>query len=126
LAQLLGYGLATKELWFNCLKIDDLPQSSAKVKNALSFTSTPPHASMACTDNFSLFFDPKDGDGPFLCNVGTILQKAAGVQDHLPPSGAEVKNEWSCTLLPLYVFMVCMGTVLLLPLLFHSFSIEKT
>jgi hypothetical protein len=44
-------------------------------------------------DNFSLFLDPKDGDGTFLCNVGTVLQKAAGMQDHSPPSGVEVKNE---------------------------------
>ena len=32
--------------------------------------------------------------------------------DNSPPSNAEVKNEWSIPLLPLYAFMVWAGTTL--------------
>ena len=32
--------------------------------------------------------------------------------DHLLPSGAEVKNEWSFMYIPQYAFMACAGTTL--------------
>jgi hypothetical protein len=30
--------------------------------------------------------------------------------DHIPPSRAEVKNEWNCASTPTYVYMVCPRT----------------
>jgi hypothetical protein len=33
--------------------------------------------------------------------------------NNFPPSDAEVKNEWSCTLIAVYVFMACMVTALI-------------
>jgi len=77
------------------LKGDHVPQSGAKFKNALSFASTP-HASMACTGSLSLLLDPKDGDGTFLCNAGTIIQQAA-----------------ECKTTTLHAFMVCVIIVTL-------------
>jgi hypothetical protein len=36
--------------------------------------------------------------------------------DHSPPSSAEVRNEWSYTSTPPYIFMACIGTTFLLRL----------
>jgi len=40
---------------------------------------------MACTDSWSLFLDPKDGDGTFLCNTSTVIQAAERKTTDLHP-----------------------------------------
>jgi len=38
---------------------------------------------MACTDSVSLFLNPKNGDGTFFCNAGTVIQAAECKTTHL-------------------------------------------
>jgi hypothetical protein len=56
--------------------------------------------------------------GSYYMSTGVIFpgltqpEREAG---HLPPSSAEIKNDWSCTLVSPYTFMACMGRLLPLP-----------
>lgn len=56
---------------------------------------------------------------PISFSIGTgcsFFVSKAGEAHHLPPSGAEVTNEWSCASTPSCAFVVCAGTTLLFPL----------
>jgi hypothetical protein len=69
---------------------------------------------MACTHSISLFFDPKDGDGTFLCDAGTVTQQAAGRKTTLLHLVLSLKMNGAIHLLPLYALMVCTIIVTLL------------
>ena len=51
------------------------------------------------------------------------VKRPEGDADHLPPSGAEVNNDWNCTYILPYAFMVWAGT---LPLPFSYFYPHKS
>jgi len=43
--------------------------------------------------------------------------------NHSPPSSAEVKNDWICnSTTPIYAFVACTGTTLLLTVLYSQYS----
>ena len=51
---------------------------------------------------------------PHVCWVPRVVYRRwrgrAAKTDHSPLSSTKVKNEWSCTSIPPYVFMVCKGS----------------
>jgi hypothetical protein len=102
-------------------KADHLPPSSAKVKNVWSYTSTP----TTCLHGMVLSLTKSTGTtlpvpfttvsrpalGPTQPPIQWVPRLTPGVKqlvcetDHLPPSNVKVKNAWSYTSTPPYIFI---------------------
>jgi hypothetical protein len=77
---------------------DHLPTSSSDVKNVWRYTSTPP----LCLHCLVLTQPPIQWV-PGALSLG--VKRSGREADHSPPSSAKVKNAWSYTSTPQYIFM---------------------